>query len=269
MFVSFLKSAHNLTMKSDTLASRVTVAFFGLLLLEASPSWAISDIDQVLASVSPTDEPPQAPKDFWLQATEKISGELQKKFSQDIQLQFSVARSPIPAETPFTVSSVYFDPRTKRFSSLLTLTNGGRTIPVEGNVRFLKRVPVLKQSLNAGETLLPHHLDWVVLEDDYRVNDVILDPQELTGAILKRSLHVGDMPQSRYLKTATRIDRGDPVEVTYQIKNLSIRNTGARALASGKKGDLIPVTNPTRSKDRLPPLWGVVEARGHVSIQAS
>ena len=256
-------------MNTQNLTTGFFVAVLGALWIDGFPCWGDSEIDEVLSSLSSTGIPPESHQDFWQQVTDAISKELRKNFSQEMQLHFPIPRIHMPRETRFTIASVQFDPRMKKFSALITLEDGRKKMPISGNVSFFKRVPVLKQSLNTGEILLPHHLDWVSIEDDYRVNDVILDPQELSGAILKKPLHVGDMPQSRYLKTSMRIDRGDPVEITYKIKNLSIRNSGARALASGKKGDLIPVTNPTRSKERLPPLWVVVEARGHVSIQAS
>ncbi len=210
-----------------------------------------------------------SPQPFWSHTIEALQSVLQKDFKQPIQLVASPSLYLPTLSAPAQIGDVTFDPHRKTFHANLRILTPSDTqekaFVLTGQVQFLRSVPVLKQTLATRQTIFPDMVDWKLLTDDYRLKEAIPTEEDLQGAISKCALSPGDILSWKNIKTLSQIDRGSLVEIVYRSAGLQVALQGGRALASGRKGDTIPVSNPQYPKSQKP-LFGVIENHRRVCI---
>lgn len=157
---------------------------------------------------------------------------------------------PQDAADSVAVAALDFDPRTGRFTAHLVAPsqdNPVAVLDVAGNAGQMTPVPVLKQTLSAGDVIGPHDIEWLDVRQSNLQNDVILTEEDLTGMTPRRMMAAGKPVRPGDLERPQMIGRGDTVTINYHSGPLTLTAQG-KALQAGAKGDVIRVVNTASSQ---------------------
>lgn len=136
-----------------------------------------------------------------------------------------------------------------------------KKIYVQGNLRILKEVPIVKRNLQFGERI--QREDVSVERRDITFNrETIPAEGELYGSEVAGNISSGQIIWQRNLKRKMALTRGAPVQVTVQNQGWKINITGI-SQDNGYVGDTVKVLNPATK--RL--IVGVVNEDGMVEVR--
>lgn len=122
-------------------------------------------------------------------------------------------------------------------------------------------VPVLKESLTKGTTILAEHLTEKTIPTSQAFASTVMTPDALIGQQLVRPLGAG-MPINRlHVRVAPAVSRNQAVTLVYRRGGVELTGR-ATAMEDGQTGQSIRIVNPaTRST-----LIGTVAANGTVEM---
>jgi len=116
-------------------------------------------------------------------------------------------------------------------------------------IEALAPVAVAAGDLRRGVTLGEHDINMVEM-DLGQMRNPCLDPQELIGKQLKRSLRLGDAFDRRWIEEPALVHRGDRVSIVVRSGAMELTATGV-AREDGAKNDVITIRNASSQKDIL------------------
>lgn len=139
--------------------------------------------------------------------------------------------------------------------------NFAKKIFVQGNLRIIKEVPIVKRNLQYGERVQRDDVSFEKQDITFS-RDVIPSPEELYGSEIAGNLSSGQIIWKRSLKRKMALTRGTPVQVTVQNQGWKIHLTGI-AQDNGFVGDTVKVLNPTTKRI----IVGVIKEDGLVEVR--
>lgn len=167
-----------------------------------------------------------------------------------------------PAMT-WTVSNTQIIPK-GNFNISLDIykdNNFYKKVFVQGALRILKEVPVVKRNLQYGERIQRDDVSFE--KQDITFNrETIPVAEELYGSEVAGNLSSGQIIWQRNLKRKMALTRGAPVQVTVQNQGWRI-HLAAISQDNGYLGDTVKVLNPETKKL----IVGVVSGDGMVEVR--
>ncbi len=161
---------------------------------------------------------------------------------------------PADAVPTVDVGQVSYDPRTKRFSTVVDITaaEDGRVVftrqmTVGGRIYPTEPVLVLTASLNRGDIIRPEHVTVANLRADTVREGAITDAFALVGKQARRAIREGEPIRANQVQTPVLVRRGDEVVVFYALKTMNLTAKG-KALDAGGQGEHIRVLNPKSNR---------------------
>ncbi len=136
-----------------------------------------------------------------------------------------------------------------------------RKIFVQGNLRILKEVPIVKRNLQYGERIQRDDVSFEKRDITFN-RDIIPSAEELYGSEIAGGVSTNQILWTRNLKRKMALTRGAPVQVTVQNQGWRIHLTGI-AQDSGYIGDTVKILNPATKKV----IVGVINADGMVEVK--
>ncbi|MGF1639700.1 MAG: flagellar basal body P-ring formation chaperone FlgA [Rhodospirillales bacterium] len=167
-------------------------------------------------------------------------------------------------EPGMAVQNVAYDPRSRRFTAILTAASGDRgTQPfrVSGRLHDMTDVPVLVRRVVRGEIVSASDVEWQRMQTERLTTDTVLDASGLVGLTPKRTMAPGVPIRSSDLKRPAIVTKGGLVTLVLTRPGMELTARG-RALEDGGEGDTIRIVNG-RSQAVVE---GVVTAVGRVTI---
>jgi flagellar basal body P-ring formation protein FlgA len=165
----------------------------------------------------------------------------------EIQLDNPALRLVVAAEAPdaIGIESLNFDPRTGRFSALVSAPANDADAErqrVSGRVFRIVKVPTLNRALPPGETIRAGDIEVLRLRADRIAGDVIADLHELVGRTPRRSLRAHEPLRAGDIQVPIVVHKGDLVTVLLETPLMRLSAQG-KALEDGAMGAAIRVAN--------------------------
>jgi flagella basal body P-ring formation protein FlgA len=152
---------------------------------------------------------------------------------------------PLDAPTDIEVRHVQVDRAQGRFTATVVAGGahqGAQRLTLHGRVFATARLPVLRRSINAGETVRANDVEFAHVREDAGRRDVISDPQRLVGQTARVRLREREPVRESDVRAPTLVTRGAGVTIVLQTGNLQLSAQG-RATEDGARGDAIRVVN--------------------------
>jgi len=135
------------------------------------------------------------------------------------------------------------------------------TIYVRANVSAQKTVPVLARPLASRSRITAEDLKMVEMSADAALNGVVLDPDQIIGMELTRSLGVDSPVKVSQIRLPKLVKRGQHVTLLSGGGGLEVRMQG-KAMADAAAGDLVKAVNLSSGQM----VEGVVNPDGTVAV---
>jgi flagella basal body P-ring formation protein FlgA len=174
--------------------------------------------------------------------------------SQDFELQLDdrVLRLLVPAEAPDTIAvdDLSIDPRSGRFSALVTAPAGAADAAprrVGGRVIRMVRLAVLDRAMMPGETIGRGDITTARLGADRVATDVLADARELLGKTPRRPLRAQEPLRLGDVQEPLVLHKGDLVTIVLETPSMRLTAEG-KALEDGAMGAAVRVANTKSSR---------------------
>jgi flagella basal body P-ring formation protein FlgA len=136
-----------------------------------------------------------------------------------------------------------------------------KKIFVQGNLRIIKEVPIVKRNLQYGERIQKEDVSFEKQDITFS-RETIPAPEDIYGSEVAGNLSSNQIIWKSNLKRKMAITRGSPVQVTVQNQEWRIHLTGI-AQDSGYVGDTVKILNPATKKI----IVGVIKEDGLVEVR--
>lgn len=196
----------------------------------------------------------------------KISTWVQSTCSPcDVEIQSLRLQNPgkLDASMTWSISNTLVIPKGS-FNIALDLyknNNFFKKIYVQGNLRIIKEVPVVKRNLQYGERIQRDDISFEKRDITFNRESIPAEG-ELYGSEVAGSISSNQILWTRNLKRKMALTRGAPVQVTVQNQGWQIHITGI-SQDNGYVGDTVKILNPSTKKI----IVGVVNASGMVEVR--
>lgn len=191
-----------------------------------------------------------------------------KGFDGDLRVQLSnrMLRLYVAGDVVATVrvDELTHDPRTRRFTALVTVFADGatvQTVRVTGRAYETVRVPVLTRPLSRNQVIERGDIEWIEVRADYVQYDTVLEADELVGKVASRAFGPGKPVRAADVRRPVVVEKGSMVIMVLKAPGMLLTARG-RALENGSKGDTIRITNTSSNT----PLEARVIGTGKVSV---
>lgn len=165
------------------------------------------------------------------------------------------------------IHALQIDPTTKRWQAQAYVMAAGKTEtvqPVSGSYDALINVPVLTRQLGRNDVIADSDLTFKPMAERQLRKDTITDNARLIGKSPRTLISAQRPVREAEIAMPLVIKKGDPVELSYSTKYMSIKTTGI-ALENGSLGESIRVKNEKSEKA----VSGRVSAAGRVEVNPS
>ena len=172
---------------------------------------------------------------------------------------------PAEASNRIAVDDIYHDPRSGRFTAMITAPAGSpqaERVRVTGKVFRTVEVPVIASRLLPGDVIDRTDIEWIEVRADDLQRDALVDAADLIGRTPTRGLAAGQPVRSRDVRDPLLVERGQLVTIYHRHPLMTLAVQG-KALQNGSKGDVVRVQN-TRSNTVLE---ATVSGAGRVVVQ--
>ncbi|MDJ0685645.1 MAG: flagellar basal body P-ring formation chaperone FlgA [Alphaproteobacteria bacterium] len=152
---------------------------------------------------------------------------------------------PPGSDPRVTVSRLEIDPRTDRFSAMITApTAGGRDtrLSITGQIYHLVLAPVPAERVMRGEIIEERDLVMRPMRRRLVASNAILDISELVGMSAKSTLIQGRLITSNAIEPPILVEKGGLVTVTLRMRNMHL-TARAKAMEDGAMNEVIRVMN--------------------------
>lgn len=136
-----------------------------------------------------------------------------------------------------------------------------KKIFVQGNLRIIKEVPLVKRNLQYGERIQKEDVSFEKQDITFS-RETVPTAEQIFGSEVAGNLSSNQIIWTRNLKRKMAITRGNPVQVTVQNQEWRIYLTGV-AQDSGYVGDTVKILNPATKKV----IVGVIKDDGQVEVR--
>ena len=171
---------------------------------------------------------------------------------------------PLDAPADLDVRQIQYDRNTGRFMATLHAGGnhpGAQRATIQGRVFATARLPVLRRTIAAGETIRANDIEMAQVREDAARRDLISNPDKLVGLTARQRLREREPVREIDVRPATLVARNGNVTIVLQFGNMSLTAQG-RAVEDGAKGDTIRVLNTTSNRQ----VEGIVVAPDTVSV---
>ncbi|MCE7887110.1 MAG: flagella basal body P-ring formation protein FlgA [Alphaproteobacteria bacterium PRO2] len=193
-------------------------------------------------------------------ANEGISGKY-KIIIPDVSSRITLSPDIAPGVeiTEFTIK-----PETGWFEAMAvapSVANPVSRTKINGTVQKLVDVPVLRETLKAGDVIGARDIDYIEMSEKEIRQDMLLKEEEIVGMTPRRMTSPGKPLKTIDLEAPQVITRGDIVTMLFQSGALTLTASG-KAMEHGAKGDVIRVVNNSSKKT----IEGLVTGEKEVTI---
>ena len=204
----------------------------------------------------------------------EITTALEQKLKESgVDDKFSIAYINTPADIALPagsdetleITSFNFDPQADRFTAVIVAPSADNPLKkatVTGRIERLLAVPVLRNSLKAGDIIGAMDLDWIDLPENKIPNGTAMSEKDLIDMTPKRMAAAGKPIFLNDLVPPQMVDRGDAVTLIFEAGKMTLTAKG-KALQAGAMGDTVRVANTDSNKN----LQGVVTAHREITIR--
>ncbi len=143
------------------------------------------------------------------------------------------------------VEDLVYDNRSKRFSAIIVAPANhpaAQRHRVTGKLYKMIDIPVLKDTLRAGDSITKNNLEWQSVRSEKITNDTITSVNALIGMTPRRTLRAGNQIRSTEVRYPVLIQRRSLVTISL-VNNFMTLTIQGRALENGSRGDMIRITN--------------------------
>ncbi len=171
---------------------------------------------------------------------------------------------PLDAPADIDVRQVQYDRASGRFSATLAAGGnhpGAQRVSIQGRVFATARLPILRRTVAAGETIRAQDIEFAQVREDAGRRDLIANPDKLIGQTARQRLREREPVREIDVRPATLVARNANVTIVLQFGNLSLSALG-RAVEDGARGDTIRIVNTASNRQ----LEGVVIGPDTVSV---
>jgi len=172
---------------------------------------------------------------------------------------------PFGSEETIEITAFNFDPTKDTFNAVLvapSAENPLKRISTSGRVERMISVPVLKNTLRAGDVIGTMDLDYIDLPQNRIANGTVLDEKDLVNMTPRRVIAGGKPVITNELEHPKMVDRGDAVTLIFNNGPMVLTVKG-KSLQAGAMGDTVRVSNMDSNKN----LQGVVTAHREITIR--
>ena len=175
----------------------------------------------------------------------------QRNGGQPVEISFHGTGNEL--EVPATAAAVLrfdafsFDARSGRFYAAVGIHGGGEAIKISGRAAPVEAIPVLKNRINAGQTIDRNDIEWMRVPAG-RYNAGYIDRlDDLIGQSPRRPLGAGMPIRANDIGKPEAITKNGLVTMVAHGPGMTLTTTG-RALEAGSIGDVIQVMNVQSKK---------------------
>lgn len=153
----------------------------------------------------------------------------------------------------FSIEEVTVNAMENRFiATILAYENAqgkgeGERAVVRGKVQRMAEVPVLRESMNGGEVISYHDIDWITLPERRVRGAIVMNLDELVGMSVRRRILSGKPVKASEIEAPLMVKKGEALSIVYKTGAMELR-TLAVAEQNGRKGEMISVRNPSSRK---------------------
>lgn len=143
------------------------------------------------------------------------------------------------------VEDLVYDKRSNRFSAIIVAPANNPAAQrhrVTGKLYKMIDIPVLKDTLRAGERITKKNLEWQSVRSERISNDTITSIDDIIGMTPRYTLRAGSQIRSNEVRYPILIKRRSLVTIALIHKTMTLTIQG-RAMENGAKGDIIRITN--------------------------
>ncbi|MBI3507949.1 MAG: flagellar basal body P-ring formation protein FlgA [Proteobacteria bacterium] len=171
---------------------------------------------------------------------------------------------PLDAPSDIDVRQVQFDRASGRFTATLMAGGnhpGAQRVTVQGRIFATARLPVLRRTIAAGETIRAQDIEFAQIREDAGKRDLISSPDKLVGQTARQRLREREPVREIDVRPATLVARNANITIILQFGNLSLSAQG-KSIEDGARGDTIRIVNTTSNRQ----LEGVVVGPDTVAV---
>ena len=184
----------------------------------------------------------------------------------EISYTGSAPEIALPQGQPGTAElvSFAFDPKRDAFQAAFAAPSKDMKLAevnVIGKVQRYVSVPVLANSLRAGDLIGARDISWIDIPVQEAEDGVILNEKDLDGMTPRRMIAAGKPIRDRDLQKPRLVARGDFVTLVYESGPIILTAKG-KALQPGAHGDIVRIVNVSSNRA----LEGVVTGDRQISI---
>lgn len=163
----------------------------------------------------------------------------------------------------WSISNTQMIPRGSFNISLDLYKDGNfvKKIFVQGNLKIIKEVPIVKTNLHYGQRIQRDDVSFEKRDITFH-REIIPTAEELYGSEVAGNISANQIIWKRNLKRKMALTRGAPVQVAVQNQGWQIRLSGI-AQDGGYIGDTVKVLNPDTKKI----IVGVIKEEGLVEVK--
>lgn len=121
------------------------------------------------------------------------------------------------------------------------------TQKISGRIERTVKVPVLRESLNAGTIIGQHDIDYIEIPQRNLKEGVALTANDLIGMTPRRMASAGQIISKNELEAPRMVARGEIVTMIFNQNGMELTAQG-KALEHGSKGDRIRIVNTSSNK---------------------
>ena len=151
---------------------------------------------------------------------------------------------------PLAIDGLNLDPRSGRFSAVLSVSaagDPGERLHVSGRLLRMTDVPVPARLLAAGETIGARDITTATLRADRLGADLLLQASDLVGKAPRHALRPGEPVHASDVEVPLVVHRGSLVTILLETRALRLSAEG-KAMDDGGMGAVIRVANTKSSR---------------------
>ena len=149
------------------------------------------------------------------------------------------------ANTLIDVEDMVFDPRTRRFTTVIAVSPDGagtQRFRLAGRIHNVRDVPVLTRRVLPGEVIKASDLETIPARASQMRRDTIVEVEDLIGKSPKRALPQGRAIAMSEVQDPILVPNRGLVTILYQRPRMTLTAKG-RAMQDGANGDVIRISN--------------------------
>ncbi|MFA5592489.1 MAG: flagellar basal body P-ring formation chaperone FlgA [Micavibrio sp.] len=171
---------------------------------------------------------------------------------------------PAGSDASVEITAFNYDPQNDSFNAVLVAPSADkplRRITASGRIERLVSVPVLKNTLRAGDIIGAMDIDYIDMPQSRVSNGMVTDAEGLVNMTPRRPIQAGKPVALNELERPKMVDRGDMITLIFAEGPMRLTVQG-KSMQAGALGDIVRVSNLSSNKN----LQGTVTGDREVTI---